>query len=348
MTDLLDRLVRAADPLDTDELAAWTSTATAPDTGSTDIAEAKRRRRLLAPPVMAGGAVVIVAAGAAAAATVLGQSAPPSVQQHLRELDRGMPADLRYDPDVEHARAVATTESGALYLADLADGGYCLEIVSDSTRPRGATCLTDSDMAVHPFEVAAPIPDNQSSPLLVGGRVTDDDVTAVEARYADGDTTRVPFGLDHAWLLEVPAGARASVLSDGVTLVGLGRDGDVVQQVHVPPLRDDDPRGTAHDNQQPIVVNTTSDGQDLTLVLAIRGRVNVDGARLVLRYPDGTTVTIPVAANGRYSYDVPAARQHDFARESGVLTAVVGGETAASTPVASVAYWRGHYVGDSG
>ena len=65
----------------------------------------------------------------------------------------------------------------------------------------------------------------------------------------------------------------------------------------VPPLRDDDPTGTAHDSDQPIVATTVSDGTDFTKVLAIRGRVNLDGdVSLVLQFPDGSTLPTEIPA----------------------------------------------------
>lgn len=298
----------------------------------------RRRARVVA------SAVVVVAGGTATAfATgIIGGPAPDPVKQHLAGLDRGMPADLRYNPDLDHARAVAATPDGTLYLADTADGGYCIEVASGIDRPRGASCVTAADLATRPLDITAPIPDSDSSPLLVAGRVNDSRITAVRATYRDGVTVDITPGLDHGWLLEVAPAQHDSALSHGVRISGIDRDGQVVVTVRVPALRDDDPVGTAHDNEQPIVVDTTSNGEDLTLVLAVHGRVNVAGVdRLELRWPDGTTTDIPVAGSGRYVLDIPTSRQNAFADRPGSLAAIRDGQVVATAPVASVAYWRG-------
>ena len=111
----------------------------------------------------------------------------------------------------------------------------------------------------------------------------------------------------------------------------------------MPPLRDDDPLGTAHDAKQPIVVDTVSDGDDLTLVLAVRGRVNIRGdVQLSLRYPDGATTAVPVSDGGAFRVAIPADRQDAFADRPGRLVATRDGDVVATAPVASVAWWRAH------
>jgi hypothetical protein len=274
---------------------------------------------------------------------VLGGPAPEPVKEHLAELDRGMPADLRYDADLEHTRAVAATASGVLYLADTRDGGYCIEVVSETDRPRGAICLTGAQVGVRPIEVTAPLPDSDTTPLLVGGRADDDRVAAIRVRYADGTVTDVPFGTDRAWLLEVPATQQASALAQGLTIVGVDAAGAKVDDVTVPPLRDDDPLGTRHDAEQRLVSSTISDGDDFRLVLGIEGDVNVARPpRLTLHYPDGTTVRVPLAEDGSFALMLPERRTDDFADQAGRLVVTREGEVIAKTTVASVAYWRAH------
>ena len=158
-----DSLVRAADPLDPDELRAWTTSPSreriARDILATPVERSRsshcRRSRLVAIVV----AVILVgAAAAAAAATRLGQPAPDPVRAHLAELDHGMPPDLRYNPDLANAHAVAATASGTLYAADRADGGYCIEAASAAEQPRGGTCVSPAEASARPIEVIAPIP----------------------------------------------------------------------------------------------------------------------------------------------------------------------------------------------
>ena len=226
---------------------------------------------------LAGGAVVVTGAlaTAAAASGVLGGPAPDPIRAHLAALDAGMPQDLRLNPDVEHAMAVASTESGVLYAADLKDGGYCIEVATEGDKPRGAACVTAAQLGDRAIEVTAPIPSGPAAALLVGGRINDERVERVVVRYSDGTSNDVVLGLARYWLVEVPDSVHAIALTDGVEVAGVDADGLDVSTLGVPPLRDEDPDGTAHDNAQPVFVSTISTGDDLTLVLGVEGSVNV-------------------------------------------------------------------------
>jgi hypothetical protein len=341
MTTALEEL-RAADPLDENDVARWrlaASLALAP-TPVVPAAYPRRGRTTTVALAVAAVSGVGVGVGVAAAAGLLGEPAPPSVQRHIAGVDDGMPADLRYNPDVVNAREVASTEHGTLYLAHLSDGGYCIEITSGAVQPRGAACVSAATIPALPLEVNAPIPPDPDGPLLIGGVATGADIATVALRYADGTTTEVPFGLEHAWLAEVPSEQQASALAEGVTVLGVASDGTVVERAKVPPLRDEDPTGTAHDAEQPIVVDTVSDSADLEVIRAIRGRVNIAGTTLTLRYPNGDTTNIPLASDGGFNFTVPVARQHDFARRPGILLVRVRGDVVATQPVESVAGWR--------
>jgi hypothetical protein len=253
-----------------------------------------------------------------------------------------MPDDLRYNPDVENARAVAESPGGVVYLADMARGGYCIEIAAKQGHPGGASCVTAADLKSRPVDVLAPLPAGDDAPLLVGGRANSATIATMRARFADGDRVPIAFGLDRAWLLEVPADERASALADGVVIEGVGAQGTTMATEDVPPLRDDDPLGTKHDSTEPLVLETISDGSDLTRVLGIKGRVNIPGSpTLEVRFPDGTSTTIAIDADGRYEFRVPADRRDDFARTAGALVAIRDGSVITSRPIGSVAYWRG-------
>ncbi len=335
--------VRHADPLDALEVLEWSE---ADETqglldrivgGNITVATPRRHRgrRVVVSAVLVTGAL----ATAAAAAAVLGGSAPDRVREHLGSLDKGMPADLRLHPDVDHARAVAATDSGVLYAADLNDGGYCLEVVTNGDRPRGAACVTAAHLSDRAVEVTAPIPDNPASVLLVAGRINDKQVQRVEVRYPDGHRDTAVLGLERYWLVEVPVGERRAALDTGLVVAGIdSADHDVVT-LPVPPLRDNDPDGTKLDRLQRIFVSTISNGDDLTLLLGVEGSVNVAGAvTLELQYPDGTAIPIPMAADGSYHFSVPTERQHDFASASGQLVARnEPGDVVAQVAVASVA-----------
>jgi len=347
MTTSADKLVqrvRAADPLDPDDLRAWTASQhrerIVRDIIATPVGPARRSHRRRAGVVAIVVAGVLVGAAAATATTILGRPAPDPVRAHLAKLDRGMPPDLRYNPDLANARAVAATASGTLYAADLRNGGYCIEVASPTSQPRGGTCLTTADASAHPIEVIAPIPTGDDAPLLIGGRLNTADLAALQVTYTGTAPNRVALGLDRYFLIEVPAAQQAAALDDGIDLTALDSHGQVAAHVQVPPLRDND--GEKLDRRQPIFVSTLSDSHDFTLVLGIEGRVNVTGYHtLELTYPDGTVVTIPTKPDGTYRFALPADRRGDFARAFGVLTArdTTGG-TIATAPVASVAAWR--------
>jgi hypothetical protein len=293
---------------------------------------------------LAGGAVVVsgALATAAAASGILGGPAPDSIRAHLAALDEGMPQDLRLNPDVEHAMAVASTEAGVLYAADLNDGGYCVEIATAGDTPRGAACVTARHVTDRAIEVTAPIPSGPDSALLVGGRINDERVERVVVRYPNGTIDDVEVGLERYWLVEVPDSERAVALIDGVEIAGVGADGRDVSTIAVPPLHDDDPDGTAFDHAQPVFVSTISTGDDLTLVLGVEGSVNAAGATtLELDYPDGSTAAIALAADGSYRFMIPSDRQDDFERSSGKLIARdASGQTVASVSFTSVANAR--------
>src|SRR6476620_3209068 len=113
MTDnALMTLVRSADPLDVGELERYVREPAAralldricASAGEPAVAPPRRRSRRAA--VTLGSAFVVAAGsvGVAVATDLLGAPAPEPVKDHLADLDRGMPADLRYNPDLEHAR----------------------------------------------------------------------------------------------------------------------------------------------------------------------------------------------------------------------------------------------------
>ena len=345
-SEKLMSLIRRADPLDPDELRSWTGSERRErvlrEVCATAAEPASKRRRRRSRLVAVAAAGILVGGAAAAATTIVGRPAPDTVRAHLAELDEGMPPDLRYNPDLSNAHAVAATTSGTLYAADLPDGGYCIEAASADHQPRGGTCVRASAAAVQPVEVLAPIPPDDDAPLLIGGRLNSTDLETLEVIYEGRAASPVLLGLDRYFLIQVPAADQAAALDDGVRLTGLDSHGRVAARVNIPPLRDNDPDGTAVDRQQPIYVSTISDGTDFTQVLGIDGRVNLPGyATLELAYPDGARVRVPTGTDGSYRFDLPRARRADFARSFGVLTARdAAGRALGTAPVGSVAAWR--------
>jgi hypothetical protein len=345
-TDAILERVRSADPVGDIDVRQWSDSEDAQRVldrivgGNVVALRSSRRRRTL----WIGATVVVTSAlatAAAAASGLLGEPAPDPIRADLAAVDEGLPEDLRANPDVENAMAVASTANAVLYAADVKDGGYCYEIATEGDRPRGAVCVTASRLDDRAIEITAPIPPDDAAPLLVGGHINDGRVERIVARYSNGTSVDVELGLSGYWLLEVPEGARDVALTDGLEIVGVGSDGQDVATVAVPPLRDDEPDG-ARDAAQPIFVSTISSEHDLTLVLGLEGSVNVaDAATLELHYPDGTISPITLAADRSYRFILPDDRQSDFANAFGQLVARdADGTTVATTSFSSVANYR--------
>jgi hypothetical protein len=301
-----------------------------------------RRRRRIAQVAAIVSALAFVLAGAGlGAAALLGWPAPLHVQKEIAAVDRGLPADLRLNPDVEHARAVASTESATLYAASLRDGGSCTEIVTAGDRGRGAVCSTGADLVSRALELTAPFDDGAGtgSPVVLGGRLNAEGGADLEAVYADGSSEAILLGEDRYFLFEVPAEHLASVHASGLELVGRDEDGSVVARTTLPPDWDDP---AVPDERAPLYVGTRSDESDFTKVFGLEGHVSAPGAvRLDLDYGDGTHVRIPIQADGSFEYAVPPDRSDDFMQPRMLVVRDEQGRVIASATVAAVAYWRG-------
>ena len=344
-TDAVLETVRGADPISDVDVREWSTSDDAQRvlaviTGSNVVAlrSSRRRRTLWVAAAVVGTSAL---ATAAAASGILGGPAPEPIRDDLAAVDAGLPEDLRANPDVENAMAVASTAGAVLYAADVKDGGYCYEIATEGAQSRGAVCVTASRLGDRSIEITAPIPPDDAAPLLVGGRINDGRVERIVARYPNGTSVDVELGLSGYWLLEVDDGARDVALATGLEIIGVGGDGQEVSTDAVPPLRDDDPAG-ALDKAQPIFVSTISSEHDLTLVLGVEGSVNIaEAATLELQYPDGTSTPITLAADRSYQFMLAPERHSDFAQAWGQLVARdADGATVATTSFSSVANLR--------
>ena len=180
---------------------------------------ARRRRLARVAAVACATSLVVVGAGFGAVA-LLGWPAPLHVK-NVASVDRGLPADLRLNPDVEHASAVAATATATLYAASLQGGGSCTEIVTAGDRGRGARCTTAAELAQRALDVTLPTDDGAGpdSPVVLGGRINAADGSTLEAVYADGSSDSVELGEGRYFVFEVPARHRPSVHASGLELL---------------------------------------------------------------------------------------------------------------------------------
>ncbi len=299
-----------------------------------------RRRRAAMVSVIVGASALLLGAAAFGAASLLGWPAPEHVRNEIAAVDRGLPADLRLNPDVKHARAVASTESATLYAASLRDGGSCTEIVTAGDRGRGATCATAADRARRSIDLVAPFDDGAGpdASVVLGGRINDASGSRLETRYADGGNGEVVLGEDRYFLFEVPVEHLRSVHMSGLELIARDGDGTIVGRATLPADWDD---AAVPDEQAPLYVSTRSDESDFTKVYGLEGHVSAPGAvKLELTYGDGTRATIPIQAGGSYEYTVPPERTDDFMRPLTLAALDKNGGVVASATVAAVAYWR--------
>ena len=298
----------------------------------------RRQRRMIVAATLASGLLAAVST-AVGASKLLGWPAPEHVRQDIASVDAGLPADLRLNPDVQNARAVAATHATTLYAADLSDGGHCTEIVTGEGRGRGAICRTAADLAQEPIEVTLPSDDNTAArgPVTLAGRVNVD-ARRLEVGY--GDITRdIPVGEDGYFVFDVPDGDRAIAHSSDLVVSVRGTNGRVLARVVIPNSWDEP---AVPDERAPLYVSTRSDERDFTKVYGLEGHVSAQGAtKLELRYDDGTVAAIPIDAHGSFLYLIPASRSGSFMRPQGVVALDARGNVVARAVVAAVAYWRG-------
>ena len=260
---------------------------------------ARRRRRKPIVSAISAVCLALAAAGLGTAA-LLGWPAPPHVKQEIAAVDQGLPADLRLNPDVEHARSGAATGHASLYAASLGDGGSCSEIVTVGERGRGATCTTSAQAGARPLDVTMPFDDETGpdAPVVVGGHVNAEAAVSLRVNYVDGSSDPVPLGDDRYFHFEIPAAERASVHASGLELVAYEESGAIVARATVPADWDD---AAVPDERAPLYASTRSDESDFTKVYGLEGHVSAPGAtRLELVYGDGTRVAIPIQPDGSY------------------------------------------------
>jgi hypothetical protein len=306
------------------------------------IAERTRRRRNARMLGLTAVALVCLSGLALAAATYVGSPAPESVQSDIAAVDAGMPAGLRLDPDVHNARSVAGTGASTLWVADLADGGRCLELTTTYyPNVRAPGCSTGTALDLSP--IAATLPNDEtadpSAPVVIAGHVEPASAAALSLELSDGRSIPVPFGTQRFYVIDLTGADAADVRAHGVALVAANRAGAEVARVTVPPDWDasaaDVEAATTSD------LTTRSDSSDFTKVLGIDGvLLDPKPASLALVYDADTTVNIALGADGSFHYDVPQNRQGDFMTPRRLIGRDAQGRIVVDRQVAAVAFWR--------
>ena len=337
---VLESLLAAANPVSPQGASEWATSPAAERalhralTENVPMPRFALRRVLMASAL--GFAALITAGGVALAAVRVLGGPPAQVRHDISAVDQGMPADLRYHPDVRNARSVAETAGSALYAADLPDGGYCSELVL-SGRAAGAVCTSAASLRAHPIQVTVPLPATASAapPITMGGRVALEAAVAVVVRYGDGGSDRARLQAGY-YVLNVPVAHRASAYAAAFTVTAIDATGRVLGSVIVPAAADTPPPPA------PIEATTISDSADFTLVLGVDGQVSAPGVTsLALRLPDGHEIAVPLRADGSFHLELPAGLQRAFATQRGVLVARDrSGRTVASTAIEAVAAAR--------
>jgi hypothetical protein len=301
----------------------------------------RRRRRVERTAGLAAAVTGLLATAALGAGALLGRPAPESVKRSLAAVDRGIPADLRRNPQIESAHSVAVAGGSTVYFAQLADGGYCAELVTGKRR-RGAVCSTAAQTDKTPIGVTVPFTDpiKDTSPVTVSGHVSVARASVIQLVYPDHAVDEVRISPERFYVAEVPDRHLAAVHRGGLLLIARRADGEALAQAVVPTDAISPPT-EAQRPKDPIEIDTISDGSDLTRMLGVRGTVHIPGAtRLRLRYPDGHSAAIPLKGHA-YRYDVPRAHEGDFATAPGTIEAFdAGGAKLGERAVASVAYWH--------
>jgi hypothetical protein len=274
--------------------------------------------------------------GGAFASGLLGGDAPPAVERDLAAVDAGLPADLRLNPDVVNAHAVASTGASTVYYAALAGGGYCAELVTEGAHRRGAVCTTAAGDG--PIGVTIPFTDpvKPTSPVTVSGHVADPDATRIELRYPDGATDSVALGLSGFYVRDVPAEHLAAVHEHGLLLVARDASGAEVASTVVPTdgVTPTPPGG----DRAPFEVTTRVGDGDLTTVLAVEGRVPAGAASVELVLDGGARHQAAVHGD-RFSLPLAPEERTAMRRPATLTARAEDGRALARQVVAAPSFW---------
>ena len=306
------------------------------------ISERQRRRRTSRMLALALAVLLCLSGLALAAATFVSSPAPESVQTDIGAVDAGMPGSLRFDPDVHNAHSVASSGASTLWLADLADGGRCVELTTSYyPNVRAAGCASGAELGQSPITATLPNDDHaeQSAPVVIAGHVEPARAASLTLVVSGGRTIPVPFGSERFYVIDVTGADAADIRAHGVSLVADDAAGTELARLTVP--SDWDAGAAEVERQTTTDVTTRSDSSDFTRVLGIDGVLrDPRPASLQLVYDRDHTVAIALAPDGSFHYDVPKDRQGEFMTPRHLVGRDAHGDVVLDRPVASVAYWR--------
>jgi hypothetical protein len=306
------------------------------------ISEQQRRHRRRRTLALACGALVSVSGLALAATTFVGSPAPTSVKSDIAAVDAGMPDALRLNPDVRNARSVASTGASTLWLANLTDGGRCLELTTTYyPNVRAAGCATGAELELSPITATLPNDDHTdpSAPVVIAGHVEPASAASLSLVVSGGRTIPVPFGAQHFYVIDLTGADAAEIRAHGVSLVADDSAGAEVARITVP--SDWDASAADVERQTTIDVTTRSDRSDFTKVLGIDGVLRAPRpASLALVYDADHRIEITLAPDGSFHYDVPQDRQRDFMTPRHLVGRDTQGRVVVDRLVAAVAFWR--------
>ena len=277
----------------------------------------RRRLRLLAITTVAVG---ICAAAAVAARFYLGQPAPSFLKAELAEYDKGLPSQYRFYPDVAKAKVVATNGHVVFYAAPAAPrganatsrAGYCTDLVGNG----GALgwnwiCNETAQVQGLTFHYAATDPTRHLPGETVAGRIVIPHATGLELHYRGGTVDRIPLGLDGYYVFDIPPTSLAQLRRAPATAIVRGPRGTALYRTRIPAPVDASFRTTPDGRVTQVSgrVASTPGGQvQLYFALSANGvhpKLNSRGQDI----STSAQAQVQAAADGSFSFDVPAAWQ---------------------------------------
>lgn len=160
----------------------------------------RRRRRILLAAAALAAAGVVVGAAVAASGWLTGTPAPQSVKSDFGTYT----PQLGFHPQPGNSALVASDGDNDLYATTNTEGSYCIVLSTPLSRPPqsmgGGYCIGTAT-ADQPI-VAGVFPASPDS-LLLAGRVSVSDATAVQAQLPDGSSRKIQLASSGFFLASI-------------------------------------------------------------------------------------------------------------------------------------------------